>query len=337
MGARVCGLLSSRGGAGASPGPAGTPGVPPPRPLTFGFCGLDHSVPDEVLREVFVNIQETAERVRFFAAFQLAYQGYPDKPTPPYMPDGNVEERRYGGLVYPPWEVIRSFRKNFPQTPVSFHLNETPQCPYVGRLLRGEKEEYGLIDQLVKEFNATMIQINLTADGVPLDLFMPERGATEEALHKLAKTLCDLFEKYPGTIFLLPLANFTKRDGSLVDTRALVDTIMRRGTPPNMALIYDSSAGTGLAPDKVPEIPAEYPGKGQPLAFTGGIGPDNATEWLERYSAATEAHGCSLICDAQSSIRKEQKRTLGVEPEALTRLARNVAGWAKAAQEEEKP
>ena len=51
--------------------------------------------------------------------------------------------------------------------------------------------------------------------------------------------------------------------------------------PLNVLAFYDNSAGEGKEPEKVPELPPEYPRhKGHPVGFTGGLHAGNVKECL---------------------------------------------------------
>ena len=61
--------------------------------------------------------------------------------------------------------------------------------------------------------------------------------------------------------------------------------------PLNVVAFFDNSAGEGKEPDKVPELPPEYPRhKGHALGFTGGLHAGNVKEclgvWCKQYSFA---------------------------------------------------
>eukprot|EP00408_Alexandrium_pacificum_P014608 CAMPEP_0171237634 /NCGR_PEP_ID=MMETSP0790-20130122/43065_1 /TAXON_ID=2925 /ORGANISM="Alexandrium catenella, Strain OF101" /LENGTH=367 /DNA_ID=CAMNT_0011703987 /DNA_START=54 /DNA_END=1155 /DNA_ORIENTATION=- len=296
--------------------------------LEFGFCGIDHSIPPEVLREVFAPLEPpAADRARLVAAFQLAYQGYPGNPTPEYAKDAPLDQRRYGGLVYPSWSEIDDYVENkLPSgTLLSFHLNETPKCPYVSGLLRGDPQVLDLVRVLVDKYSARHIQVNLTSFGVGLELFS---GKDEALAQASAKVLRDLCAKHPSAIFVVPIAR-VERDGASVDTLAFFERLLAAPAPGNLCGFYDSSAGTGKEPDAAPELPDCYPK--QRVGFTGGIRPDNAKTWLDRYAARAQQHGCTLLCDAQSGFRQNGKRGEPVNVPALQELARAVREWAAGA------
>lgn len=302
--------------------------------LEFGFCGIDYSVPLEVLRQVFAPIGGVAgSEVRLVAAFQLAYQGFPWQPTPEYEEGAPREKRRYGGLVYPAWSEVDAFRKELPAgTLLSFHLNETPKCPYVSGLLRGEPDVLKLVGMLVEQYAARHVQVNLTANGVAPGLFTPpgaegEDAAGAEAAIGVLRKLCT---DYPDTVFVVPIAQLTRPDGVSIDTLAFFKRLLAAGpVPANLCAFFDSSAGTGKEPDAAPEIPAEYPqGVQQRVGFTGGIHAGNVKVWLDRYTARARQHGCSLLSDAQSGFRQERNRGKPVDVEALLALAAAVREWA---------
>jgi len=269
------------------------------------------------------------------AAFQLAYQGFPWEPTEPYAPGAALEGRRYGGLVYPAWDEISDMMKSLPEgTPISFHFNETPKCPYVSGLLRGSPDMMKLVAELVQSFNARHIQINLSSAAGDATLFMAAGGGSlednEEAKQSanIVRQLCD---KYPDTTFLVPVTKGKQQNGSEVDTSAFVEWLLANDAPTNLCAFFDSSAGRGIQPDAAPNIPAGYPrGRYQPVGFTGGIDAGNVAVWLDRYAERAREHGCRLISDAQSGLREGKQRGNRVDVDALRALTVKVREWAAA-------
>lgn len=313
---------------------AGVGGGAIPKPfLEFGLCGLDRSVPADVLREL---AAAPAEQPfwSLVAAFQLAYQGFPWKPTPAYEEGAPLEGRRYGGLTYPSWSEIDDMLKELQATPRSFHLNETAKCPYVSGLLQGDTQTLRLVDCLVWKYGALHIQINLTAGGVPKHLFMPESGTgPSEAVARSVSQVQQLCKEHPGTLFIVPHAKIPQKDGTQIDTSAFVALLLAGDiVPPNLCVFFDNSAGTGLEPDAVPEVPDGYPnGVSQPIGFTGGIHAGNVTQWLDKYAARAQQHGCRLVCDAQSGFRKGRQRNEPVDVAELRALVAAVGAWGAAA------
>lgn len=298
--------------------------------LEFGICGLDNTVPKDVLAELFS--PPAACRVVPVAAFQLAYQGYPWLPASGYLPDGSMEGRRYpNGETYPSWHEIDEMIKTMPpDTRLSFHLNNTKECPYVTALLQGEPETLRLVDVLCSQYHARHIQVNISARGLSTELFMPG-----DLWGKSAQQLVELSERYPETLFLIPVfqrpasASAPAMDSWPFVQKLLQDSAARnRGEPVrNLVAFFDNSAGSGTAPDAVPEIPHEYPKKGQPIGFTGGINASNVQDWLTKYSAAAAAHGCECISDAQTGFRLGKDRGQPIDVAALQELVRNVYQW----------
>ena len=48
-----------------------------------------------------------------------------------------------------------------------------------------------------------------------------------------------------------------------------------------MLAFFDNSGGEGKIPEKIPELPVEYPRhKGHAVGFTGGLRAGNVKEWL---------------------------------------------------------
>jgi len=300
--------------------------------LEFGLCGLDRSLPRELFPELF----ERAESgCAFVAAFQLAYQGFPWEPAPAYAPGAALESRRYGGLVYADWDEISDMIKSMPEgTPVSFHLNETPACPYVSGLLRGNPDMLKLVAELVRNFNARHIQINLISAPEAATLFMAVEGGRLEdnkaAVHS-ATMVRQLCASHPDTTFLVPVTKMRLQTGLEVDTSAFMELLLAEDAPTNLSAFYDSSAGQGIEPDAAPQVPAVYPkGRNQPVGFTGGINAENAAVWLDRYAQRAREHGCRLISDAQSGFREGRKRGNRIDVDALRDLVVRVRAWAAA-------
>eukprot|EP00418_Pyrodinium_bahamense_P098917 CAMPEP_0179039970 /NCGR_PEP_ID=MMETSP0796-20121207/15408_1 /TAXON_ID=73915 /ORGANISM="Pyrodinium bahamense, Strain pbaha01" /LENGTH=313 /DNA_ID=CAMNT_0020736305 /DNA_START=54 /DNA_END=995 /DNA_ORIENTATION=- len=301
--------------------------------LEFGICGIDRSIPTEILPEVF----KPVEGVRFVAAFQLAYQGFPWAPTPEYEPEAPLSGRRYEGLAYPSWDQVDEYIHALPEgTPLSFHLNETAMCPYVSGLLTASSKYHNdvlrLVDTLVAKYNARHVQVNLTAEGVPPDIFKPEGGTEQHAAmaEEAATVLVDLCKKYPQTVFLVPIAQLKRRDGTDIDTLPFFMRLINKAPPRNLSAFFDSSAGTGKEPDKAPELPDGYAkAKLQSVGFTGGIHAGNAHEWLPRYADRAKENGMTLISDAQSGFRKDGKRGAPVDVDALKELAEAVRKWGR--------
>jgi len=271
--------------------------------------------------------EEAGGIVRFLAAFNLAYQGFPWQPTPEYVEGSPLSGRRYGGLAYPSWPEMNAYSRSLPMgTALSFHLNETPKCPYVSGLLRGDPNMLRLVVTLVKQYNARHIQVNLTAHGVPASLY---DGASQES-ETSAGILHKLCADFPDTIFIVPISRMTKSDGSTIDTMAFFRRLLAlQPVPANLCGFFDSSAGSGKEPDAAPEIPEGYPaGPQQFVGFTGGIHAGNAKTWLDRYAVRAREHGCRLISDAQSGFRMDRSRGKPVDVAAVLELSLAVREWA---------
>ena len=93
--------------------------------------------------------------------------------------------------------------------------------------------------------------------------------------------------------FLLPVFQTAKEGTAAVDSwpfiRKVLELSKNRYDDPlparNVVAFFDNSAGSGKAPDAVPEIPAEYQGK--VVGFTGGITSSNVNGWLPRHGFQT--------------------------------------------------
>ena len=96
----------------------------------------------------------------------------------------------------------------------------------------------------------------------------------------------------------------------------------------NLSAFFDNSGGEGKEPDKVPEIPLDYPDKlGQPVGFTGGIKTTNVKEWLTKYEQQAAAHGCWCISDAQSGFREAYSRGKPIDKVEVKKLMNLVFEW----------
>ena len=68
---------------------------------------------------------------------------------------------------------------------------------------------------------------------------------------------------------------------SLSPTNVSVDPVGFLQEPLNVLAFFDNSGGEGKVPEKVAELPVEYPRhKGHPVGFTGGLRAGNVKEWL---------------------------------------------------------
>jgi len=309
-----------------------------PALLEFAFCGVDKSASLEEWSQAVAPPDGSAgDLVRFVAAFNLAYQGFPWQPTPEYVEGAPDEGRRYGGLAYPAWYEIKNYVDELGKsgTAFSFHLNETAKCPYVSGLLQGKPEYYELVKYLVEVHRARHIQVNLTAHGVNTDLF--DCTSDSEELKTSIATIRKIAADFPGTLFIVPIAEIKKKDkdGTVtakISTMPFFQRLLAAEgpVPENICGFFDSSAGTGKEPDAAPEVPPGYPsGEQYFLGFTGGINSENVKMWLDRYSERARGNRCRLICDAQSGFRQERNRSKPVDVPALLKLSQGVREWAE--------
>lgn len=297
----------------------------PPKKFEFGICGLDVTFPKEELKDLFQAPEGC--HVEPIAGFQLAYQGFPWKRGKGYEegsePKTEAGRRYEHGETYPAWHEIDAMIAAMPGTKLSFHFNETDQCKYVSWLLEGEEEMLKLIHQLCTEYKARHIQININARGLDPKLFTDETSQ-----QKSAAVIAGLAAKYPETIFLLPV--FKRGD---THSWPFVLEILKKsvvdGKPlSNLSAFFDNSGGEGKEPDKVPEIPLDYPDKlGQPVGFTGGIKTTNVKEWLTKYEQQAAAHGCWCISDAQSGFREAYSRGKPIDKVEVKKLMNLVFEW----------
>ncbi|CAE7464186.1 unnamed protein product [Symbiodinium natans] len=258
--------------------------------------------------------------------------GFPWQPASGYLPGESMEGRRYpNGETYPAWHEIDGMIAAMPAgTRLSFHLNNTKECPYVSALLRGDPEMLRLIDELCSKYRARHIQVNISARGLPTELFTPG-----EVWEKSSQHLVELAERHPETLFLIPIFQRLLPDSTSADSWPFMQRLLQAsserssGKPAgNLVAFFDNSAGSGKVPDAVPEIPADYPREvAQPIGFTGGISASNVQDWLSRYSAAAAAHGCKCISDAQSGFREGRDRGKPIDVGALKGLVQSVYQW----------
>jgi len=164
---------------------------------------------------------------------------------------------------------------------------------------------------------------------VPGELFTPQDG-DESAMQGPLEVVQELCRTHQDTIFIVPFTKKQSRDGTMVDTSVFIDRLLaRKPVPENLCVLFDSSAGTGLEPDSVPDVPPVYPrDSNQLLGFTGGIDADNVQTWLNLYADRAQECGCSLLCDAQSGFRKERSRSKPIDEAALRELVKSVRDWA---------
>lgn len=94
----------------------------------------------------------------------------------------------------------------------------------------------------------------------------------------------------------------------------------------NLLAFFDNSAGEGVEPSRIPDIPPGYPAGG-PIGFAGGIRAENVKEWLSKYHSKAAAAGCWAICDAQSGFRKKGNRGEPIDLEELTKLLQQAFEW----------
>lgn len=288
--------------------------------VEFGICGLDVTVPREALKGLFQAPAGCA--LEAVAAFQLAYQGYPWNPAKGYESRSDTKHRRYeNGETYPAWYEIEEIIAALPHgTKLSFHFNDSSECRYVSSLLQGEPEALRLVQLLCQRYKARHIQVNISSRGVAPDLFMPSpRGSWE----KSASCLVQLAEMYPETLFLVPVFQSGDID-SLPFLQLVLD--MSKRTMSNLLAFFDNSAGEGVEPSRIPDIPPGYPAGG-PIGFAGGIRAENVKEWLSKYHSKAAAAGCWAICDAQSGFRKKGNRGEPIDLEELTKLLQQAFEW----------
>ena len=96
----------------------------------------------------------------------------------------------------------------------------------------------------------------------------------------------------------------------------------------NLSAFFDNSGGEGKEPEKVPEIPTDYPhGMRQPVGFTGGIKATNVQQWLTKYEQRASECGCWLLSDAQSGFRKENSRGKPIDVEEMKKLMSLALEW----------
>ncbi|CAJ1381380.1 unnamed protein product [Effrenium voratum] len=227
--------------------------------MEFGVCGLDVTLPKEELQLLQAPPGSAVSPV---AAFQLAYQGFPWRPTAAYDATSPLAERRYpNGETYPAWhEIDEMIFAMPPKTKLSFHFNESKECPYVSSLLQGEPEALRLVEHLCAEYRARHLQINISAFGVPQELFAGEK------MEMSAKRIAQLAEQHPKTLFVVPVFQ-RPGDPGPVDSWPFMSKIlefsMRSGKPaPNLVAFFDNSSGRGRAPDAVPEVPSSSDASG---------------------------------------------------------------------------
>jgi len=292
----------------------------------FAVCGIDKSLPAELAQEIFGQAEAEKDKklgLTLIPAFQLAYQGYPWKESDKYKEGSDPSKRRYGGLSYPAFYEIREFQKSAPLAQCSFHLNQTGDYPYVENILKGADNEKKLVKELIDQYKAHHIQINLSADGVPGDLFMDP-----EMMKQPLENIRNLCREHEDTIFVIPFTKKKGRDGSLVDSSIFINALLAKDPPKNLCVFYDSSAGTGKEPDKAPELPDNYPrNQDQPVGFTGGIDPSNVKRWLDQYLARANQFGCNLLSDAQSGFRQGGDRGKPIDERLLRLLIKGVRQW----------
>ena len=102
------------------------------------------------------------------------------------------------GETYPAWhEIDEMIFAMPPKTKLSFHFNESKECPYVSSLLQGEPEALRLVEHLCAEYRARHLQINISAFGVPQELFAGEK------MEMSAKRIAQLAESRQGLFFFL--------------------------------------------------------------------------------------------------------------------------------------
>jgi len=292
--------------------------------VEFGICGLDTTISPKDLTSLFQVPPGCC--VEPIAAFQLAYQGYPWKPAKGYEKDSDTTHRRYPhGETYPAWFEIDQIAEALGKgTKLSFHLNETEEYRYVSGLLQGEEDVLQLIQFLCEDLKARHIQVNVSSRGVKPELFMASEYWESSALQILR-----LAEKYPETLFIIPV--FERGE---ISSLAFVLKIMELAVkmwgkePLNVLAFFDNSGGEGKVPEKVAELPVEYPRhKGHPVGFTGGLRAGNVKEWLSRYSEKATDVGCWLVSDAQSGFRKNGSRGEPIDVEQLKLLMKEVFEW----------
>ena len=225
------------------------------------------------------------------AAFQLAYQGFPELREEGYKLESSLEKRRYpNGATYPAWHEIDDMIAAMPAgTWLSFHLCETDKCPYVSSLLKRHHSAVQLVECLCEKYKARHVQININARGVPEKLLMPGHEIDQESA---AAQISELARQYPDTNFLIPIFQKTIQKDT-ADSWPFFQRVLQTWHNPssksenqcakNIVPFFDNSGGTGKTPDAVPEIPPDdhrSPQKGRAIGFTGEINADNAKDWL---------------------------------------------------------